>query len=65
MVLRALEKDRLTLDEIQTHFLLLLAHQVDRAGADLVWIPAGQGRPCRLLVARIGFGYYFWRMYNH
>ncbi|KAL4802414.1 hypothetical protein BDV18DRAFT_146706 [Aspergillus unguis] len=36
-----LEKDRLTLDGIQIHCLLLLARQVTRLGADLVWISAG------------------------
>ncbi|KAE8313080.1 hypothetical protein BDV41DRAFT_564603 [Aspergillus transmontanensis] len=36
-----LEKDRLTLEGIQLHCLLLLARQVSRIGADLVWISAG------------------------
>lgn len=36
-----LEKDRLTLDGIQIHCLLLLARQVTRLGSDLVWISAG------------------------
>lgn len=36
-----LEKDRLTLKGIQVHCLLLLAHQVNQVGADLVWISAG------------------------
>ncbi|KAB8231585.1 transcription factor domain-containing protein [Aspergillus alliaceus] len=36
-----LEKDRLTLEGIQTNCLLLLARQVTRIGADLVWISAG------------------------
>ncbi|GLI73437.1 hypothetical protein PoHVEF18_001654 [Penicillium ochrochloron] len=36
-----LEKDRLTLNGIQIHCLLLLARQVIRLGADLVWISAG------------------------
>ncbi|KNG82567.1 putative C6 transcription factor [Aspergillus nomiae NRRL 13137] len=36
-----LEKDRLTLDGIQINCLLLLARQVTRIGADLVWISAG------------------------
>lgn len=35
------EKDRLTLDGIQIHCLLLLARQVNRVGADLVWVSAG------------------------
>ncbi|KAF4169677.1 hypothetical protein CNMCM6936_006836 [Aspergillus lentulus] len=35
------EKDRLTLDGIQIHCLLLLARQVNRVGADLAWISAG------------------------
>jgi hypothetical protein len=34
------EKDRLKLDGIQIHCLLLLARQVNRVGADLAWIPA-------------------------
>ncbi|KAE8162421.1 hypothetical protein BDV40DRAFT_300449 [Aspergillus tamarii] len=36
-----LEKDRLTLEGIQINCLLLLARQVTRIGADLVWISAG------------------------
>lgn len=36
-----LEKDRLTMDGIRIHCLLLLARQVTRLGADLVWISAG------------------------
>ncbi|KAE8383732.1 hypothetical protein BDV26DRAFT_250687 [Aspergillus bertholletiae] len=36
-----LEKDRLTLEGIQVNCLLLLARQVSRMGADLVWISAG------------------------
>lgn len=36
-----LEKDRLTLNGIQIHCLLLLARQVIRLGADLTWISAG------------------------
>ncbi|PWY80876.1 hypothetical protein BO94DRAFT_558276 [Aspergillus sclerotioniger CBS 115572] len=36
-----LEKDRLTLRGIQVHCLLLLARQVNRVGADLIWISAG------------------------
>ena len=36
-----LEKDRLTLKGIQIHCLLLLARQVNRVGADLVWISTG------------------------
>ncbi|KAB8229639.1 putative C6 transcription factor [Aspergillus alliaceus] len=36
-----LEKDRLTIDGIQIHCLLLLARQVNRIGADLVWISSG------------------------
>lgn len=36
-----LEKDRLTLEGIQIYCLLLLARQVTRVGADLVWISAG------------------------
>lgn len=36
-----LEKDRLTLNGIQIHCFLLLARQVTRLGADLVWISAG------------------------
>ncbi|KAL4894751.1 hypothetical protein BDV59DRAFT_163801 [Aspergillus ambiguus] len=36
-----LEKDRLTWKGIQIHCLLLLARQVTRLGADLVWISAG------------------------
>ena len=36
-----LEKDRLTWNGIQIHCLLLLARQVTRLGADLVWISAG------------------------
>ncbi|KAJ5798984.1 uncharacterized protein N7503_006489 [Penicillium pulvis] len=36
-----LEKDRLTCNGIQIHCLLLLARQVTRLGADLVWISAG------------------------
>ncbi|KAJ5392658.1 transcriptional regulator family: Fungal Specific TF [Penicillium cosmopolitanum] len=35
------EKDRLTLKGIQIHCLLLLARQVNRVGADLVWISVG------------------------
>ncbi|KAH1585865.1 hypothetical protein KXV51_004595 [Aspergillus fumigatus] len=35
------EKDRLTLDGIQIHCLLLLARQVNRVGADLAWVSAG------------------------
>ncbi|KAF7136724.1 hypothetical protein CNMCM5793_006042 [Aspergillus hiratsukae] len=35
------EKDRLTLEGIQIHCLLLLARQVNRVGADLAWISAG------------------------
>jgi hypothetical protein len=35
------EKDRLTLDGIQAHCLLLIARQVNRVGPDLVWIAAG------------------------
>lgn len=36
-----LEKDRLTLKGIQIHCLLLLARQVHRVGADLIWISTG------------------------
>lgn len=36
-----LEKDRLTLKGIQMHCLLLISRQVNRVGADLVWISAG------------------------
>ncbi|RAL02644.1 putative C6 transcription factor [Aspergillus ibericus CBS 121593] len=36
-----LEKGRLTLRGIQVHCLLLLARQVHRVGADLIWISAG------------------------
>jgi Fungal specific transcription factor domain len=36
-----LEKNRLTLKGIQIHCLLLLARQVNRVGADLVWISTG------------------------
>lgn len=36
-----LEKDRLTLRGIQIHCLLLLAREVNRIGADLIWISAG------------------------
>ncbi|THC98272.1 hypothetical protein EYZ11_002274 [Aspergillus tanneri] len=36
-----LEKDRLTIQGLQIHCLLLLARQVHRVGADLVWISAG------------------------
>lgn len=36
-----LEKDRLTCSGVQIHCLLLLARQVTRLGADLVWISAG------------------------
>lgn len=36
-----LEKDRLTLDGIQIHCLLLLSRQVNRVGPDLVWVSAG------------------------
>lgn len=35
------EKDRLTIDGLQIHCLLLLARQVNYVGADLVWISAG------------------------
>jgi hypothetical protein len=35
------EKDRLTIDGIQIHCLLLLSRQVNRIGPDLVWISAG------------------------
>ncbi|KAF7595523.1 hypothetical protein BBP40_005859 [Aspergillus hancockii] len=35
------EKDRLTIDGIQIHCLLLLSRQVNRVGPDLVWISAG------------------------
>ncbi|XHF96472.1 hypothetical protein AWENTII_000107 [Aspergillus wentii] len=35
------EKNRLTIDGIQIHCLLLLARQINRVGADLVWISAG------------------------
>ncbi|PLB50333.1 hypothetical protein P170DRAFT_508533 [Aspergillus steynii IBT 23096] len=36
-----LEKNRLTIDALQIHCLLLLARQTNRVGADLVWISAG------------------------
>ncbi|PYI10698.1 hypothetical protein BO78DRAFT_305061 [Aspergillus sclerotiicarbonarius CBS 121057] len=36
-----LEKGRLTLRSIQVHCLLLLARQVNRVGADLIWIASG------------------------
>lgn len=36
-----LEADRLTLDGIQIHCLLLFSRQVNRVGPDLVWISAG------------------------
>ncbi|KAE8153593.1 fungal-specific transcription factor domain-containing protein [Aspergillus avenaceus] len=36
-----LEKDRLTIEGIQIHCLLLLARQVTRIGADLAWISVG------------------------
>ncbi|KAJ5917123.1 hypothetical protein N7466_010677 [Penicillium verhagenii] len=36
-----IEKDRLTLDGLQAHCLLLLARQVNCVGPDLVWIAAG------------------------
>lgn len=36
-----LEKDRLTLKGIQIHCLLLLSRQVNRVGADLIWISTG------------------------
>jgi hypothetical protein len=36
-----IEKDRLSLDGLQVHCLLLLARQVNCVGADLVWISAG------------------------
>lgn len=36
-----LEKDRLTLKGIQINCLLLLSRQVNRIGADLVWVSAG------------------------
>lgn len=36
-----LEKDRLTLKGIQINCLLLLARQVNRVGADLIWISTG------------------------
>lgn len=36
-----LEKDRLTLKGIEIHCLLLLARQVNRIGADLIWISTG------------------------
>ncbi|GAD98710.1 C6 transcription factor, putative [Paecilomyces variotii No. 5] len=36
-----IEKNRLTLDGIQIHCLLLLARQVNYVGADLTWISAG------------------------
>ncbi|KAI2733495.1 transcriptional regulator family: Fungal Specific TF [Penicillium roqueforti] len=36
-----LEKDRLTLKGIQIYCLLLLSRQVNRIGADLVWVSAG------------------------
>ncbi|KAF9887198.1 hypothetical protein FE257_010452 [Aspergillus nanangensis] len=36
-----LEKNRLSLDGVQIHCLLLLARQATRVGADLVWISAG------------------------
>lgn len=36
-----MEKDRLTIKGIQVHCLLLLARQVNRIGADIVWISAG------------------------
>lgn len=35
------EKDRLTIKGIQIHLLLLLARQINRVGADIVWISAG------------------------
>lgn len=35
------EKDRLTLDGLQIYCLLLLARQIHRVGADLVWISVG------------------------
>ncbi|KAJ6018311.1 transcriptional regulator family: Fungal Specific TF [Penicillium sp. IBT 35674x] len=36
-----MEKDRLTIKGIQVYCLLLLARQVNRVGADIVWISAG------------------------
>ncbi|KAL4955757.1 hypothetical protein BDW69DRAFT_204151 [Aspergillus filifer] len=36
-----LEKNRLTLQAVQLHCLLLLSRQVNQIGADLVWISAG------------------------
>ncbi|KAJ5631925.1 transcriptional regulator family: Fungal Specific TF [Penicillium longicatenatum] len=36
-----MEKDRLTIKGIQVHCLLLLARQVNRVGADIVWISVG------------------------
>ncbi|KAJ5893193.1 transcriptional regulator family: Fungal Specific TF [Penicillium tannophilum] len=36
-----MEKDRLSIKGIQVHCLLLLARQVNRVGADIVWISAG------------------------
>jgi hypothetical protein len=36
-----IEKDRLSMDGLQVHCLLLLARQVNCVGADLVWISAG------------------------
>ncbi|KAJ5212041.1 transcriptional regulator family: Fungal Specific TF [Penicillium cinerascens] len=36
-----LEKDRLTLKGIQIYCLLLLSRQVNRIGADIVWVSAG------------------------
>ncbi|KAJ5109538.1 transcriptional regulator family: Fungal Specific TF [Penicillium angulare] len=36
-----IEKDRLTIKGIQIHCLLLLGRQVNRLGADIVWISAG------------------------
>lgn len=35
------EKNRLTIKGIQIHLLLLLARQINRVGADIVWISAG------------------------
>jgi len=36
-----IEKDRLTVDGLQVHCLLLLARQMNCVGADLIWISAG------------------------
>lgn len=36
-----IEKDRLSVDGVQIHCLLLLARQVNCVGADLIWISAG------------------------